>query len=141
MPPLATSKTNAKRRSSGRRRFSGICSIALRGHAESDFAGLEASARIHGPSPLRPCAGREARARGVRVPRSAPRSRPPGRSAVTAERAFRPYTLVAELTYRCPLRCVYCSNPVDHTPSRGDLDTATWQRVFREAEALGVVQL
>jgi pyrroloquinoline quinone biosynthesis protein E len=53
----------------------------------------------------------------------------------------RPYTLVAELTYRCPLRCVYCSNPVDQKPQRGDLDTATWRRVFREAEALGVVQL
>jgi pyrroloquinoline quinone biosynthesis protein E len=53
----------------------------------------------------------------------------------------RPYTLVAELTYRCPLRCVYCSNPVDQKPRRGDLDTATWRRVFREAEALGVVQL
>ena len=29
------------------------------------------------------------------------------------ESAPRPYTLVAELTYRCPLRCAYCSNPVD----------------------------
>ena len=28
--------------------------------------------------------------------------------------APRPYNLVAELTYRCPLRCVYCSNPVDY---------------------------
>jgi len=57
------------------------------------------------------------------------------------EGAFRPYTLVAELTYRCPLRCAYCSNPVDHEATAPDLDTATWQRVFREAEDLGVVQL
>lgn len=60
---------------------------------------------------------------------------------MTADDAFRPYTLVAELTYRCPLRCVYCSNPVDYAPSRGDLDTGTWQRVLREAEDLGVVQV
>jgi PqqA peptide cyclase len=55
--------------------------------------------------------------------------------------AYRPYTLVAELTYRCPLRCVYCSNPLDYARHSGELDTVTWQRVFREAEDLGVVQL
>ena len=53
----------------------------------------------------------------------------------------RPYTLVAELTYRCPLRCVYCSNPVALQRYGRELDTETWRRVFREAEALGVVQL
>ena len=53
----------------------------------------------------------------------------------------RPYTLVAELTYRCPLRCVYCSNPLDYGRHRTEIDTATWLRVFREAEDLGVVQL
>jgi pyrroloquinoline quinone biosynthesis protein E len=53
----------------------------------------------------------------------------------------RPYTLVAELTYRCPLRCAYCSNPVALERHERELDTATWRRVFREAEALGVVQL
>ncbi|MEM7581636.1 MAG: pyrroloquinoline quinone biosynthesis protein PqqE, partial [Cyanobacteria bacterium P01_A01_bin.80] len=26
----------------------------------------------------------------------------------------RPLTLIAELTYRCPLRCPYCSNPVNY---------------------------
>jgi pyrroloquinoline quinone biosynthesis protein E len=55
--------------------------------------------------------------------------------------AARPYTLVAELTYRCPLRCVYCSNPLDWASHRDALSTADWLRVFREAEALGVVQL
>jgi pyrroloquinoline quinone biosynthesis protein E len=54
---------------------------------------------------------------------------------------FRPYTLVAELTYRCPLRCVYCSNPLDYARHRDELDTATWLRVLEEAEELGVVQL
>jgi pyrroloquinoline quinone biosynthesis protein E len=53
----------------------------------------------------------------------------------------RPYTLVAELTYRCPLRCVYCSNPLDFDRQREELDTATWLRVLGEAEELGVVQL
>lgn len=53
----------------------------------------------------------------------------------------RPYTLVAELTYRCPLRCPYCSNPLELERHRSELDTATWLRVFREAEDLGVVQL
>ena len=54
---------------------------------------------------------------------------------------FRPYTLVAELTYRCPLRCPYCSNPVDWARRKTELDTADWCRVFGEAEELGVVQL
>jgi pyrroloquinoline quinone biosynthesis protein E len=53
----------------------------------------------------------------------------------------RPYTLVAELTYRCPLRCVYCSNPVQVARRGAELDGATWRRVLREAEALGVVQV
>src|SRR4029453_9858306 len=55
--------------------------------------------------------------------------------------AYRPYTLVAELTYKCPLRCVYCSNPLDYGRHDRELDTETWLRVLREAEDLGVVQL
>jgi pyrroloquinoline quinone biosynthesis protein E len=53
----------------------------------------------------------------------------------------RPYTLVAELTYRCPLQCVYCSNPLDLGQHRKEIDAATWIRVIGEAEELGVVQL
>ena len=53
----------------------------------------------------------------------------------------RPYTLIAELTYRCPLRCAYCSNPTDLERFGEELPTETWGRVFEEAEALGVVQL
>ncbi len=53
----------------------------------------------------------------------------------------RPYTLVAELTYKCPLRCVYCSNPLDYARHADELDTGSWLRVLREAEELGVVQL
>ena len=52
----------------------------------------------------------------------------------------RPYTLVAELTYRCPLSCGYCSNPLDLARQADELDTAAWQRVFADAAALGVLQ-
>ena len=53
----------------------------------------------------------------------------------------RPFGLLAELTYRCPLRCVYCSNPLDLARHRDELDTADWLRVLGEAASLGVVQL
>ena len=53
----------------------------------------------------------------------------------------RPYTLIAELTYRCPLRCPYCSNPTDYLAYKNELTTEDWCRVFGEAEELGVVQL
>src|ERR687887_1199747 len=55
----------------------------------------------------------------------------------------RPYSLVAELSYRCPLHCPYCSNPVDIGADRyrEELETEHWARVFREARALGVLQL
>ena len=53
----------------------------------------------------------------------------------------RPYTLIAELTYRCPLRCPYCSNPTDLAAHDGELDTETWCRVLEEAESLGVMQV
>ena len=53
----------------------------------------------------------------------------------------RPYTLVAELTYRCPLRCPYCSNPINLQLTQTELSTEQWQRVFSEAADLGVVQV
>jgi pyrroloquinoline quinone biosynthesis protein E len=48
---------------------------------------------------------------------------------------------LAELTYRCPLHCVFCYNPLDYTAQRNELDSASWIRVLREARALGAVQL
>lgn len=54
---------------------------------------------------------------------------------------YRPYTLLAELTYRCPLRCPYCSNPLDYKARKGELTTEDWRRVLREAEDLGVLQV
>jgi pyrroloquinoline quinone biosynthesis protein E len=59
----------------------------------------------------------------------------------TVARAPRPWNLVAELTYRCPLRCVYCSNPLGFRDVKDRLDTETWVRVFREAAGLGVVHV
>jgi pyrroloquinoline quinone biosynthesis protein E len=52
----------------------------------------------------------------------------------------KPLALVAELTHRCPLHCVYCSNPVELAARSAELSTDTWTRVFREAAALGVLQ-
>jgi pyrroloquinoline quinone biosynthesis protein E len=52
-----------------------------------------------------------------------------------------PLWLLAELTYRCPLHCVFCSNPVDYAKHSEELATADWVRVFREARAMGAVQL
>jgi len=54
--------------------------------------------------------------------------------------APRPYTLVAELTYRCPLACGYCSNPLELARHADELDTAGWREVFAGAAALGVLQ-
>ena len=65
----------------------------------------------------------------------------------------RPYALLAEITYRCPLHCPYCSNPVaaslceaPRRPQGGgysnsELTTEEWNRVISEAAALGVLQI
>jgi pyrroloquinoline quinone biosynthesis protein E len=51
------------------------------------------------------------------------------------------YTLNAELTYRCPLRCPYCSNPTDYEQFKNELGTEAWLRVFEQAEALGALSV
>jgi pyrroloquinoline quinone biosynthesis protein E len=51
-----------------------------------------------------------------------------------------PLALIAELTHRCPLHCVYCSNPLELESRAAELSTEDWSRVFREAAALGVLQ-
>jgi pyrroloquinoline quinone biosynthesis protein E len=53
----------------------------------------------------------------------------------------RPTTLLAELTHRCPLRCPYCSNPLELIRAEGELATDDWKRVFTQARELGVLQL
>jgi pyrroloquinoline quinone biosynthesis protein E len=52
-----------------------------------------------------------------------------------------PMAMLAELTHRCPLACPYCSNPVELTRARSELSAAEWADVFRQAAALGVLQV
>ncbi len=52
-----------------------------------------------------------------------------------------PLWLLAELTYRCPLQCPYCANPLDIAAAAEELDTESWFRVMSEARQLGAAQL
>ena len=53
---------------------------------------------------------------------------------------FNPLALIAELTHRCPLHCVYCSNPLELQARTSELSSEVWSRVFREAAEAGVLQ-
>ena len=57
-----------------------------------------------------------------------------------APRPGPPLWLLAELTYRCPLHCVFCYNPLDYAAEGPELGTDDWLRVLREGRALGAVQ-
>ncbi|MBX5462107.1 MAG: pyrroloquinoline quinone biosynthesis protein PqqE [Steroidobacteraceae bacterium] len=61
--------------------------------------------------------------------------------AVAAKPAGPPLWLLLELTYRCPLHCVFCYNPTDFARTTEELATEDWIRVLREARAMGSVQL
>ena len=52
-----------------------------------------------------------------------------------------PLWLLAELTYRCPLQCPYCSNPIDYAQYKQELTTEEWFDVFDQARQMGAVQL
>ncbi len=52
-----------------------------------------------------------------------------------------PLWLLAELTYRCPLQCPYCSNPVDISRYNNELSTDEWLKVLRDARSMGAMQL
>lgn len=52
-----------------------------------------------------------------------------------------PYWLLAELTYRCPLHCAFCYNPVNYAAVKNELTTAEWISVMQQARGLGAVQL
>ena len=52
-----------------------------------------------------------------------------------------PLRLNAEITYKCPLHCVFCYNPLNYANHDNELDTESWVRVFSEARKLGSVQL
>jgi pyrroloquinoline quinone biosynthesis protein E len=51
-----------------------------------------------------------------------------------------PFGLLAELTYRCPLACAYCSNPLNMADYTDELSTDEWRRVLTEARDMGVLQ-
>ena len=94
---------------------------------------------------------RRHRRRAVRAPRGGRSSRRRARTRrCPGERRDwwsmpppRPSSLIAELSYQCPLHCPYCSNPLDIGGDhyRIELATEDWVRVFEEARALGVLQL
>jgi PqqA peptide cyclase len=52
-----------------------------------------------------------------------------------------PLALIAEITHRCPLHCVYCSNPLQMSGAKSELSTESWVRVWHEAARLGVLHL
>lgn len=52
-----------------------------------------------------------------------------------------PLGIIAEVTHRCPLHCIYCSNPLELSARNSELPTETWARVFEQAGELGVLQL
>ena len=51
-----------------------------------------------------------------------------------------PFGLLAELTYRCPLACAYCSNPLNMADYTDELAAHEWRRILAEARDLGVLQ-
>ncbi|MBS0378030.1 MAG: pyrroloquinoline quinone biosynthesis protein PqqE [Proteobacteria bacterium] len=65
----------------------------------------------------------------------------PEAAAPAARTAGPPLWLLLELTYRCPLHCVFCYNPTEFARAGPELATADWLRVLDEARALGAVQL
>jgi PqqA peptide cyclase len=50
-----------------------------------------------------------------------------------------PLALIAEVTHRCPLHCVYCSNPLQMTAQESELSTEEWTNIFRQAGKLGML--
>jgi len=56
-------------------------------------------------------------------------------------RTPRPLALIAEVTHRCPLHCVYCSNPLELKARDEELPTETWSRVFEEGAELGMLHV
>lgn len=53
----------------------------------------------------------------------------------------KPLSLIAEVTHRCPLHCLYCSNPLELQRAEDELATDDWKRVFQQAAQLGILHL
>src|SRR5260370_35263808 len=54
---------------------------------------------------------------------------------------YQAQALIAEITHRCPLHCVYCSNPIEMQRRSEELPTEDWISIFRQAGAMGALQL
>jgi pyrroloquinoline quinone biosynthesis protein E len=54
---------------------------------------------------------------------------------------YEPKALIAEVTHRCPLHCVYCSNPLEMQRRSEELSTEDWSSIFQQAGEMGVLQL
>jgi PqqA peptide cyclase len=50
-----------------------------------------------------------------------------------------PLALIAEVTHRCPLHCVYCSNPLELAGAAAELSTDEWTSVFQQCGKLGML--
>src|SRR5579862_7841105 len=50
-----------------------------------------------------------------------------------------PLALIAEVTHRCPLHCVYCSNPMELAAVQSELSTQEWTSVFQQSGKLGML--
>src|SRR5260370_5340331 len=61
-------------------------------------------------------------------------------SIVMQNEISNPLALIPELPHRCPLHCVYCSNPLELQARTNELSTEIWTRVFQEAATVGVLQ-
>jgi pyrroloquinoline quinone biosynthesis protein E len=59
----------------------------------------------------------------------------------TPNKANLPLWLLAEVSYKCPLHCVFCYNPVDYATYGTELSTDDWLRVLRQGRELGATQL
>jgi pyrroloquinoline quinone biosynthesis protein E len=65
----------------------------------------------------------------------------PDRESQNAACIIGPLALIAEITHRCPLHCVYCSNPLEMKARAAELSTAAWISVFEQAAKLGTMQV
>jgi pyrroloquinoline quinone biosynthesis protein E len=106
-------------------RYSGV----ERARIEGDVLGLLSD--LHGRTLIE----------GIAAPKKHGRESGPEANLGLPSTEFSPYTLVAELTHRCPLACPYCSNPSDLVRGHDELRTGEWTRVLDEAVALGVMQM
>jgi len=50
-----------------------------------------------------------------------------------------PLALIDEITHRCPLHCVYCSNPMQLAGTQTELSTGEWASIFQQSGKLGVL--